>query len=408
MKTTRRAGGRDERTHRTRVQRATVFVWLLGAAGCDGAPERRPVSAAAAACGADTTASASDRIRELVIPDAEPPCELVFVPTGVVLSSDPNGDWPDPGSFHARDSRGRYYTNSTSQPGVVALWESNGSFARGIGRLGEGPGEFSRSVVQPWVIPGDTLVFYNSRRFTVFDGEGVLIGTIPSRLPIALRPRSYAVASGGLVLVGEAYRSSQGRSLSLVTMSGEHLRSYGDSSPGVDAGDDRGLRAVAMQENDRFWASLLPHEGYAIEHWTLDGDWLQSIRREASWAPRPLAAPAPAHASRYLPFKLSSLNVDDDGLLYALTLRMKEGVDPDVRALDDSAEAELFDVRLEVIDPIAGRVLARLGPISGPGVYTQIPWQFGGSRLGARRVRTADDLTSWEIVEFVMRPREQS
>jgi hypothetical protein len=195
--------------------------------------------------------------------------------------------------------------------------------------------------------------------------------------------------------------------LSLVTMLGEHIRSYGDSSPAVATGYDDGRRAVAMQGDDRFWASLLPHEGYAFEHWSFDGDWLQSVRREASWAPRPLEAPAPQTGSRYVPFRVASLSVDEDGLLYALTVRMKDGVDLSVRVANDSIQAELFDVRLEVIDPIAGRVLARLGPVSGLGVYTDFPMQFAGTRLGARRVRTADDLTNWEIVEFVMRPKAQ-
>jgi len=389
------------------LRRLTAWcAWVLSVTACGGAAERRPVSATAAACGADTSTTSS-RTRERTIPDNEPPCEIVFVSTGIVLSADPNGVRPDPGSFHARDSRGRYFTNSISEPGVVAVWDSTGTFARTIGRPGEGPGEFSRSVVQPWVTTGDTLVFYNSRRFTIFDGEGTLIGTIPSRLPMSLRSGSYAVAPGGLVVVGEAYRSSQGRSVSLITMAGEHIRSYGDSSPPVAAGSDNGLRTVAMQGDDRFWASLLPHEGYAFEYWTFDGDWLQSVRREASWTPRPLKAPAAQTGSRYVPFKVASLSVDEDGLLYALTLRMKDGVDLSVRAANDSVESELFEVRLEVIDPIAGRVLARLGPVSGIGVYTDFPTQFTGTRFGSRRVRTVDDLTNWEIVEFVMRPKER-
>lgn len=378
---------------------------LLSLSACAGEAERRRVSAVAAACGADTSASSARRTRELVIPDDEPPCDIVLVPTGIVLAADPNGNHPDPGSFHARDSRGRFYSNSVSEPGVIAVWDSTGQFSRSIGRVGEGPGEFDRSVIQPWALTGDTLVFYNSRRFTIVDGAGGLIGTIPSRLPMTLHPQSYAVAPGGLVLVGEGYRSSMGRSLSLVTMSGEHIRSFGDSSPPSTTGEPGGERAVTMQSDDRFWASLLPHEGYALEHWTYDGDWVQSIRREAPWVPRVLNAPAPATLTRALPFKVASLSVDEDGLLYVLTLRAKDDVDLNVRVDNDSARSELFDVRLEVIDPVAGRVLARLGPISGLGIYTDFPRQFAGTRFGSRRVRTADDLTNWEIVEFVMRPK---
>lgn len=366
-------------------------------------PERRALSAAAIACGADTTSTSLKR--ELVISEEEPPCDLELVPTGIVLSADRTGDRPDAGSFHARDSRGRFYSNSVTPAGFIVMWDSAGQYSGTLGRHGDGPGEFGRSVIQPWALPGDTLAFYNNRRWTIFDADGGLVGTIVSRLPMVLSPREYAVAPGGALVVGERFVGSLGRTLSLVTMAGEPIRSYGDEAPPFERGDEGGRRVVTMHGDDRFWASVLPHEGYAFEQWTLEGTLLQTLRREAPWAPRPADKPPKPLQSRYLPFKIVQIAVDEDGLLYAASLRAREGADINVRAANDSIRAEMFEVRIEVIDPVAGRVLATLGPLSGMEVQTSFPRQFPGSRLAARRVFNEDYLSDWEIVEFVLKPR---
>ncbi len=275
-----------------------------------------------------------------------------------------------------------------------------------LGRQGDGPGEFSPQIIQPSVLPGDTLAFYNNRRWTIFDPDGQLVGTIPSRMQGLLDRYHYAVAPNGAVIVGERHISSLGRSLSLVTMSGEHIRSYGDTAPRMELSDERGFRVVALHGDDSFWAGVLPHEGYAFEYWTLDGSLLQTLRRDTHWAPKPANKPLPSLRSRYVPFKTVSVSVDEHGLLYAVTLRAKDGADISERVANDSIESELFEVRIEVIDPLAGRVLATLGPLSGAEIERSFPMQLPGTRMAVRRVFTEDYLSNWEVVEFVLQPRD--
>ncbi len=94
-----------------RETRVIVLCALVFSVWACAEPERRTLSDSAVACGADTTLT-RPQAREIIIPDDEPPCELVLVPTGIVLKADTAGTRPDAGSFHARASRGRFYSGS--------------------------------------------------------------------------------------------------------------------------------------------------------------------------------------------------------------------------------------------------------------------------------------------------------
>ncbi len=86
---------------------------------------------------------------------------MSLVPTGTVLEPDPQARTPAPARGVARDSSGRFLTQ-THTPGTLARWGPDGAFQGSVGRFDEGPGEFglvSTLLAGGWYgFPGETSV----------------------------------------------------------------------------------------------------------------------------------------------------------------------------------------------------------------------------------------------------------
>jgi len=325
------------------------------------------------------------------------PCVLRLTPTGVSLRADRDGAYPDPGSFLSRTSDGRFVTNSTSHPGILLIWNSKGEYVRSLGSPGRGPGEFSGNAILAFDVPSDTIVSYNSRRWTIFAKDSVLLGSIESTLPIAHARGSVALAPGGLVIVGDPLWN---RSLSIVTMAGQLKHAFGDDADSRVRTTNR-RRAVALADDSSFWAGPAPDESLQLTRWSLKGKRINSIRQEDLCCGEHVE-PAWSATTGVARNATTGITVRDDGLLLvarAHTPIVEEEDGP--RGDNDVAE-----VVLDVLDTKSRRVLARFGPVSGRELYYGFPFPFAGSNLAARRVERDNGLVDWEIVQITLESRQ--
>ncbi len=325
------------------------------------------------------------------------PCVIRLTPVGVSLRADSVGAHPDPGSFLTRTSDGRFITNSTSQPGRLLVWDSKGEYLRSFGSPGRGPGEFSGSSILAFDVPSDTLVSYNSRRWTVFTNDSVLLGSIESSLPIVHARGSVALAPGGLVIVGEPLWN---RSLSVVTMAGELKHAFGDDTDSRARSTSQ-RRAVALADDTSFWAGPAPNEPLQLVLWSLDGKRIKNIRSEdlccggqvePKWR-------AQGGASRTA---TTGISMRDDGLLL-IARASTPLVDSEDGPRGDNETAEVV---LDAVDTKSRRVLARFGPVSGRELFFGFPFPFAGTKLAARRVERDNGLVDWEIISVTLESRK--
>ena len=99
--------GAAARAHAT----AGLFA-LLAPGGCDPAPDADPTNAALEPLGNPCPRGPGRVFERGAVEDVtnDPPCRLVFRPTGVRLAALGDGSRPDPGQLVVKDSCGRYYS----------------------------------------------------------------------------------------------------------------------------------------------------------------------------------------------------------------------------------------------------------------------------------------------------------
>lgn len=248
------------------------------------------------------------------------------------------------------------------------VYAGDGVLVRRVGRSGEGPGEY-RYI--RWTIPwGDRIhVFDAARRLTVLDAAFDVVRT--RQLPgsphwdaAMLDDSTYVV---NMVV---PTRDRIGYALHVMDGQGEVLRSfdelrYGYGSPGSEVDMSRNL-----------WVSqdgtiLAAHYSrYRIDQWDpATGQQVRSLVRDADWFPDHLRSPRADPDEPALP-TISSVAEDDRGRLWvAITVASQDWADKLVETPDD-AHPELgdysfpddrdaiYDTVLEVIDPVAGKVIA--------------------------------------------------
>lgn len=284
------------------------------------------------------------------------PCELIAVPTGIALRPSVDGAHPDPEvgplTQIAKDSRGRFFTTARRDRRIL-VWSADGTFLRTIGKEGAGPGEFAGRVRALFVDAGDSLHALDaSGRWIVFDPEQRFVRMFSTGAR-GLRS-SHLAGDGTIVQTGPMAGAERGKLVHVLGPDGRMQRSFGVPRAGR-ARDATEMRPSAVGTQGDVWIAPAPGsgEGYVIERWSRDGRLLQLIRRDVPWLPLTGYSDEP----RAPDFKF--LHVDGDGLLWVGVVVKDErwsesrpGEHPDAR------EAEQADIRIEVIDPRAGRVLA--------------------------------------------------
>jgi hypothetical protein len=102
-------------------------------------------------------------------------CEIELVPVGSFGRVEDEVLLADIPVRVESDSRGRFYAVAVGWTLEVVVYEPDGSIVRTVGRQGEGPGEFQRTVTDLLIGPGDSLfVAHDGMRLSVFDSAGVV------------------------------------------------------------------------------------------------------------------------------------------------------------------------------------------------------------------------------------------
>lgn len=317
-------------------------------------------------------------------------CVIVAVPTRTILrpSLDAATPDPDPGLLTevVRDSRGRLFTTSKrGEP--VHVWDSLGAYVGSVGRRGTGPGEFGEWPLSLFIDDSDTLhVLDSGGRWHVFDSRFKHIRTFsvaPAHRAVTLLP------DGSIVVTNAIAGSGSKTAMQVISRDGRSTADVGSLSTGAR---DKGARLVTSELNQSVWIAPPQgaKQGYALENRNRLGEVLSVVRREVPWFPNDGYSDEPRLPS----FRM--LHADEEGLLW-VAIGVK---DPRWRprktgesSLErESASTELYDLRIEVIDPKSGNVLASvrhdtidervLPPIYPVGQRSRLFWGMTTDSLG--------------------------
>ena len=266
-----------------------------------------------------------------------------------------------------RDSRGIWYaTSNTDGLKQVGVFDPDGRLIRVIGRLGEGPGEFTH-VNHIVVGPGDTLYVYDhpQLRRSVFDPDHEFV----RKEPIPWFVRQILPLRSGRTIVNSTIGTGDQAAwpLHVVDADGGVLQTFGAESssrrPEQALLEDR---AIVIDTEGVLWVA--PRNAYELSTYSaVDARFEpmnQLYRRQAEWF-----QPWTGRSSDGRPrpsMKQIAFGPEDPALLWVLI----SVADPEWAPLrrPTRSSKELIDSRydsiLEVIDVKSGSVLAsrRFGP----------------------------------------------
>lgn len=324
-------------------------------------------------------------------------CEVE--PTVVVElgSLDGPGAVGDPAHITRRQN-GEWVLADYHQNGVLKIYDAGGNFRRGIGRSGQGPGEY-KIPERLFVTAGDSL--------KVVDFAGNRVTTLSHSLtyvwsqPIGVSGQSLALLPEGIVVAAKVLTAeSVGLPLHFIDAHGEIVRSFGADPP---------IRQI--RNSDLMWRGLAPTSGgvwsadllrYRLERWSTDGTLIRRLERDVSWFPPqtdfgvrqdPGRGPAPG-----LPF----ISTDSEGRVWTVIYvpdpqweaAFESGTDPYGRRTNLVHDVnKYFDSIVEVIDPRSAQVVVRAvfdqaikgfageglvfgSELRGPGYPTVIVWSI--------------------------------
>jgi hypothetical protein len=357
-------------------------------------------------------ARVQDRAAATVLRDTRNlPCTLRFATTTIALDATGVDSVVDINSV-ARAPDGRFFT-SARQSAAVSVWSADGKFLRNIGAEGRGPGEMSRGT--------KTIAFDGENRVYVADNTGrtLIFGQRLEYLS-QLRPQRIAVTGAysallddGSVITTQIPSSTREHFFHVfrtVSSGGaapdslSFVRSFAPLNAGARPSAQRSpVRRLARSAGTTFWAAAPDGAGwgYVLEKWSADGALLQVLERPVSWFAR---APGAIQDSRPQP-EIEALSEDSTGLLYVSTMTVNANWEKvrefasDPKRRDEVERA--IDIRVEIIDPRAGAVLASLGPLRPSEAARTLPQGvFAQSHQGWRREETAMGIPVVRIVEY--------
>lgn len=377
--------------------RTLLLAALLAVApSCQPVPDSSAgaVTVTAESC-APPAAAMSAPVSHVIAGDSAP-CQVEFRKTNVRLSSDVAGTIPDPGSYIARRSDGKFIT-STLSGGGAALWSATGEFEREIGRAGHGPGELIGTTIVYTDAMDRLYVRDNSMRWSVFSPTFQFIRSMSAAASGGLRGYTQILDDGSVLVSSPVGAEADSSYFRIFSSEGTLVRSFG-GRPRV-RGPGEGRR-IAYMSGDTFWAG--PDEatdsGYVLQQWNIDGRLLRTIRRDTPWYPRVQPPTSPEHPPGP---SLRALHVDSAGYLTTVIRVDDERWRwiPD-RTLRRESEVELFDLIVEVIDPASGRLVASRRFDDG---RSSIPAPLiSRTRLGALPVDSATDVSAIAIYEMML------
>jgi len=293
-------------------------------------------------------------------PCRTPPCQVVLTHLAVLSDSADPGTLPDYNLFVERFSTGHLLVAAATRDRVI-VYDEAGNYIRSVGRVGDGPGEYSR-ITSVIVGPGDSVFIHDAMagRVTVLGPDLEY-----ARAILGLMYAPDLVLAQGQMLIAQQMtsRGESGYPLHLAGPSGALLRSFG-ADPPEHRRDIRWLstRIAAPTPDGSVWVAAPGL--YELQKWDPDtGRQTATVTIESDWF---VGAPAP-HADPMRPPQafISKLWVDPQGLVWVVFQDTDSNWRPPA---PDSAYMErpfvseeydiLYDWIIEVVEPESGQVLA--------------------------------------------------
>jgi hypothetical protein len=386
---------------------------VLGACNAPGSGSGEP-SRADEACARPPAVSVGPG-DTVVLREEEPPCRIIFRDTDIVLHADPDGARPDPGRRVVRDRQGRFYSAGASGfPAVVSHWSERGEYLHSFGRPGEGPGEFSpRGALSLFLDPLDRLhVRDGGPNWSVFSADQTFLRRVPATAMGGLRG-STVILADGRALTSQSSSGPHSHHFHIVDSTGMLDRRLAPRPPVLTAHPFTTERLIAHAGGDTFWAGPPADsrghgpDGYTLEHWSLEGERLLTLRRDVSWFRAIWPPPAPPPEGGPMerpPVGMGFLHLDDSGLLLVGTTGPSEAWRPytfqEWSALSPEEQARSFEARIDVFDTHAGVLLASRVLTGAEMAAPPFEDLFPGTRLGARHEVDEGLLPRVRIVEY--------
>lgn len=300
-----------------------------------------------------------------IVEDCATPCDLRRSLLLTIGDSAGAGYVGDPTAL-VRLENGTWVLADRFDQDRLKVFGADGSFARAVGRRGQGPGEFQ--VVQfVTALPGDSIEVFDlgQARFTVFTGSWDVARVQRVR---QAGPEMLRFPDGSRVFAGRINLPEQiGLPLHHLSADGEHVASFG-AEPIIGEVSNRDLfyRQLAMAGSDRLWAAPLVR--YRLEQWTLEGNSVDVLERAPEWFPPQQEFEATPSGGQPPTPGLFGLHQDSSGYLWTSVAvpdadwssGLGTGRDPWGRTVKVPTDmSALFDTVVEVIDPLTARVLGR-------------------------------------------------
>lgn len=273
------------------------------------------------------------------------------------------------GSDLRRMADGRIVLASAYDGASFMVYPATGGSAERVGRAGEGPGEY-RYV--RWVRPhrrSPAVFDGQARRLTVLDASFDVVRTvvlpgIPQWDAVVLDDSTYVV---NMVVptsdrIGYALHTVDGR--------GKAVRSF-DELPGgygTPGSDVKLMRNVGRGRDGTVWSAH--YSKYQVDLWNpATGGKLRSLVRNAEWFPEHVQGSRTNPEEPALP-RIIGVAEDQRGRLWIMISVASDGWPAGLVKTADDAHPEfgeytlpndldnVFDTVVEVIDPVAGRVIA--------------------------------------------------
>jgi hypothetical protein len=302
----------------------------------------------------------SSEVTAQVVVSDEAVCAECRIDVQDLLRLDAAGELPSSPTRVVIDALGRYWLTFSNHPAMV--YDSAGRYLTTLKR-GGGPGEFE----YPWLVmpAGDSVMVHDRARGVTILGPDLrpVRSLRPSRTAgwgfVLNWPDSVLITTGTFAVTGNF---SPFHVASFAGDEPQRVRSFGAIHDGpVGPPGMINLWRVLAPVDDGLWES--DAQSYVLRRWSLDGRLERTITRAPRWFPPDVerggltSPPSP---------RVTDIRASAGGSLWVFVAvaapTWREGVprlEPGQRevSVDAFANEKLYDTMVEVIDPVAGRLI---------------------------------------------------
>ena len=241
-------------------------------------------------------------------------CSVVVERVTVLGTADGDGALPGVVRSIVRDQEGRLLIGAWNAEQIL-IFDTTGKFVEGIGRRGEGPGEFGGAVYILVRTRGDSIVALDAgaNRLSSFSATWEPGWTAPDITDYG-GGSLIALPDGGFVRSGEVpRRANPARDpLHVLDAEGQLVRSFGADSADPDAPGTM-YPTLAVTPDGRIWA--VDRHRYRLVLWSTEGKPLRTIERTLEWFPPRTSAAAITPEQPPVP-AINAIHVDAENRIW--------------------------------------------------------------------------------------------